>query len=40
MGGMGSQKFQDVMKALTDSLNSGIEVAPTKSSKKDEVKKN
>jgi hypothetical protein len=40
MGGMGSQKFQDVMKALTDSLNSGIENAPTKSSKNDEVKKN
>ena len=40
MGGMGSQKFQDVMAALSESMQSGIEVAPTKSSKKDGVKKN
>ena len=40
MGGIGGKKFQDVMSALTESLNSGIENAPTKSSKKDGVKKN
>ena len=40
MGGMGSQKFQDVMAALSESMQSGIEAAPTKSSKKDGVKKN
>jgi hypothetical protein len=40
MGGMGSTKFQEVMAALSESMNSGIESAPTKSSKKDGVKKN
>jgi hypothetical protein len=40
MGGMTSQKFQDVMKTLSDSMNSGIEDKPTKSTKKDGVKKN
>jgi len=40
MGGMGGTKFQEVMTALSESLNSGIENAPTKSSKNDEVKKN
>jgi hypothetical protein len=40
MGGMGSKKFQEVMTALSESMQSGIEVAPTKSSKKDGVKKN
>ena len=40
MGGMTSQKFQDVMKALSDSMNSDIDDKPTKSSKKDAVKKN
>jgi hypothetical protein len=40
MGGMGGQKFQDVMSALADSMNSGIDDKPTKSSKKDGVKKN
>jgi hypothetical protein len=40
MGGMGSDKFQDIMKALSESMNSGIENTPTKSSKKDGVKKN
>jgi hypothetical protein len=40
MGGMGSSKFQEVMSALSESMQSGIEVAPTKSSKKDGVKKN
>jgi hypothetical protein len=40
MGGMGSTKFQEVMSALSESMQSGIESAPTKSSKKDGVKKN
>jgi hypothetical protein len=40
MGGMGSPKFQDVMSALSDSMNSGIDDKPTKSTKKDGVKKN
>lgn len=40
MGGMGGTKFQEVMTALSESMQSGIEVAPTKSSKKDGVKKN
>ena len=40
MGGIGGSKFQEVMSTLTESLNSGIETAPTKSSKKDGVKKN
>jgi hypothetical protein len=40
MGGMGSPKFQDVMSALSESMNSGIEDKPTKSTKKDGVKKN
>jgi hypothetical protein len=40
MGGMTSQKFQDVMKTLSDSMNSGIDDKQTKSSKKDGVKKN
>jgi hypothetical protein len=40
MGGMGGKKFQEVMKVLSDSMVSGIESAPTKSSKKDGVKKN
>jgi len=40
MGGMGSSKFQEVMSALSESMQSGIESAPTKSSKKDGVKKN
>ena len=40
MGGMGSSKFQEVMTALSESMQSGVEVASTKSSKKDGVKKN
>jgi hypothetical protein len=40
MGGMGSKKFQDVMVVLSESMNSGIEDKPTKSTKKDGVKKN
>jgi hypothetical protein len=39
MGGIAGKKFQDVMTALADSLNSGMELQPTKS-KKDGVKKN
>jgi hypothetical protein len=40
MGGIGSKKFQDVMAALTESLNSGLEESTTKKSSKDAVKKN
>ena len=40
MGGMGGQKLQDVMATLAESMNSGLENKPTKSSKKDGVKKN
>ena len=40
MGGMASKRFQEVMATLSESMQSGIEVAPTKSSKKDGVKKN
>jgi hypothetical protein len=40
MGGMGGNKFQEVMAALAESMNSGIDDKPTKSSKKDGVKKN
>ena len=40
MGGIGGKKFQDVMVALTESMNSGIDDKSTKSSKKDGVKKN
>jgi hypothetical protein len=40
MGGMASKKFQEVMATLSESMQSGIEGAPTKSSKKDGVKKN
>ena len=40
MGGMASKRFQDVMATLSESMQSGIENAPTKSSKKDGVKKN
>ena len=40
MGGMASKKFQEVMATLSESMQSGIENAPTKSSKKDGVKKN
>lgn len=39
MGGIAGKKFQDVMTALADSMNSGLEQQPTKS-KKDGVKKN
>ena len=40
MGGIGGKKFQDVMAALTESLNSGLEELPTKKANKDAVKKN
>lgn len=40
LGGIGSQKFQQIMSALADSMNSGIEEKNTKASKKDGVKKN
>ena len=40
MGGIGGKKFQDVMAALTESLNSGLEEKPTKKANKDAVKKN
>lgn len=40
MGGMTSKKFQDIMAALSDSMNSGIDDKPSKKSNKDGVKKN
>ena len=40
MGGMGSNKFLEIMSTLSESMNSGIEEKETKSSKKSVVKKN
>jgi hypothetical protein len=40
MGGIGGNKFQEVMATLTESLNSGLEDKPTKKANKDAVKKN
>ena len=40
MGGIGGKKFQEVMAALTESLNSGLEQSTTKKAKNDAVKKN
>jgi hypothetical protein len=40
MGGMAGKQFQDVMAALGESLNSGLDDKPTKPTKKDGVKKN
>lgn len=41
MGGIGGKQFQDVMAALSDSMNSGIEdTAPIQSNESGEVKKN
>ncbi len=40
MGGIGGKKFQEVMAALTESLNSGLEESTTKKADKDAVKKN
>ena len=39
LGGISGKKFQEVMDALAESMNSGLEQQPTKS-KKDGVKKN
>lgn len=40
MGGISGEKFQKVLQALTDSMNSGIEDTPSKKGKSDSVKKN
>ena len=40
MGGLGSKKFQDVMAALAESMNSGVEQPTNKKAAKDAVKKN
>ena len=40
MGGMSGKQFQDVMSALSDSMNSGLDDKTTKPTKKDGVKKN
>lgn len=40
MGGIGGQKFSDVMAALSESMNSGIEDGISKSTGDGEVKKN
>jgi hypothetical protein len=40
MGGMSGKQFQDVMAALGESLNSGLDDKTTKPTKKDGVKKN
>jgi hypothetical protein len=40
LGGISGKKFQDIMAALTESLSSGIEEAPTKKEKSSGVKKN
>ena len=40
MGGIGGKRFQEVMTALTESLNSGLEESTTKKANKDAVKKN
>ena len=40
MGGISSQKFQDIMTALSDSMNSDIEQPQTTSTEDGEVKKN
>lgn len=40
MGGMSGKQFQDVMAALSDSMNSGLDDKTTKPTKKDGVKKN
>ncbi len=38
LGGLGSEKFQDIMKSLSESMNSGLEEKTT--NKKGNVKKN
>lgn len=40
MGGIGGNKFQEVMAALTESLNSGLEETTNKKATKGAVKKN
>jgi hypothetical protein len=40
MGGLGSKRFQDVMAALAESMNSGVEQPTNKKAAKDAVKKN
>lgn len=40
MGGIGSSKFSEVMSALSESMNSGIENSVTSKSEDGEVKKN
>jgi len=40
MGGISSDKFKDIMAALSDSMNSGIEQPQTTSTEDGEVKKN
>mgnify|MGYP006296152569 CR=1 FL=1 len=40
MGGVSGKQFQDVMAALGESLNSGLDEKPSKKSTKDGVKKN
>ncbi len=40
MGGIGGQKFSEVMAALSESMNSGIEDGISKSTNDGEVKKN
>lgn len=40
MGGIGSSKFSEVMSALSESMNSGIENSVTSKSEDSEVKKN
>lgn len=40
LGGIGGERFQDVMTALTESLSSGLEEPTQSKGKKDAVKKN
>lgn len=40
MGGISGSKFLEVMNALSESMNSGLEEGPSKQSNNDEVKKN
>jgi hypothetical protein len=40
MGGIAGSQFQQIMSALSESMNSGIEQPTTKKGKKEEVKKN
>ena len=40
IGGIASEKFQNIITALSDSMNSGIEAEPAKNGKSSDVKKN